>query len=182
MARREKKPKGSPKKGEWFVLANSPHPKAVAEKIQRAAELVEREFGSFTPEHLVEFSKRKGTPTHGLFEWDVRKAAHARWIYQARSFCACVYKRATVEGMPDIVHALYSIQPLAGGPRRYVEREVFMGDVALRAKKSEELMTALRAISDNANMALLHELEPAWKKVYSAVDSFPPQGDAKAAV
>ena len=182
MASRSKEPKGKPGVGDWFVLQNSPYPEKVAKKMQRAAPLIEKEFGALTPENLVKFSKRRGTPTHDLFNWNTQKAAHAYWLDVARSLCACVYKRITVEKSADIGHALYSIKRIAGGDREYVQREVLMGDVELRRQKSDDLLRQLLAIVDNANMAELHSLVPQWKKVYAAADSFlPPAASVRSA-
>jgi hypothetical protein len=79
----------------------------------------------------------------------------------------------TVDRKDHIVHSLVSIQPLEEGSRRYITREQFMDDDALREQKSAELLLSLLAIVDNAQMAKLHEIDPRWTKVYAAAEGFP---------
>jgi len=41
--------------------------------------------GELTPELVVKEAKRPTSPLHGLFEWDLKKAAYRHWIEQART-------------------------------------------------------------------------------------------------
>lgn len=51
---------------------------------QILGEIIEKFGESFAPSRLVEFSRPASSPTHKLFKWDIRKAAEAHWLAQAR--------------------------------------------------------------------------------------------------
>jgi hypothetical protein len=55
-----------------------------AQIAQRLAELENPETGRLTPEAVVADAKRKDSPLHDLFEWDVKKAAYQHWLDRAR--------------------------------------------------------------------------------------------------
>ena len=46
--------------------------------------------GRVTPDMVVEDAKRKDSPLHGEFEWDVKKAAAAHWVDRAREIISSV--------------------------------------------------------------------------------------------
>jgi hypothetical protein len=46
--------------------------------------------GRLTPDMVVEDAKKKSSPLHAEFEWDVRKAAAAHWVDRAREIIASV--------------------------------------------------------------------------------------------
>lgn len=56
----------------------------------RLAELAAANGGRLTPEAVVEDAKRKASPLHTHFTWDVQKAAHSHWIEQARALITSV--------------------------------------------------------------------------------------------
>lgn len=39
-------------------------------------------------EDVLEEAKRRGSPLHGAFEWDVGKAARQQWLATARHCCS----------------------------------------------------------------------------------------------
>jgi hypothetical protein len=57
---------------------------------KRLEEIAERNHGLLTPSAVVADAKRKDSPLHGCFTWDVRKAAEAHWLDQARALIASV--------------------------------------------------------------------------------------------
>lgn len=61
--------------------------KAVAERL---AELEKAGGGVLTPDAVVADAKNKSSPLHAYFTWDVKKAAHAHWLDQARSLIRSV--------------------------------------------------------------------------------------------
>lgn len=61
--------------------------KAIEDRIQKIAD---KHGGRITPDLVVADAKNKNSPLHGEFEWDVRKAAQAHWIDQARALIASV--------------------------------------------------------------------------------------------
>lgn len=56
---------------------------------QRLQEICDRN-GRLTPDLVVADAKRKDSPLHGEFTWDLRKAAKSYWIEQARRLIASV--------------------------------------------------------------------------------------------
>lgn len=52
--------------------------------------IADRNGGRLTPELVVEAAKSKDSPLHTHFTWDVKKAAHERWIDQARTLIRSV--------------------------------------------------------------------------------------------
>ena len=57
---------------------------------QRLEELAKAGKGVLTPEAVVEDAKKKDSPLHGYFTWDVKKAAYAHWLDQARTLITSV--------------------------------------------------------------------------------------------
>lgn len=58
---------------------------------------LENEAGAITPNAVVDDAKRKNSPLHPLFEWDVKKAAAQQWIETAREVIASVTLIVTTE-------------------------------------------------------------------------------------
>lgn len=58
--------------------------KAALDEIEKA------NFGRLTPDAVVEAAKRKDSPLHEFFEWDVKKAANEYWTQQARDLITSV--------------------------------------------------------------------------------------------
>jgi hypothetical protein len=56
---------------------------------------LEDKHGRITPTRLVEDAKRKSSPLHRLFRWDLRQAAEAHWIQRAREIIGCVVYKVT---------------------------------------------------------------------------------------
>lgn len=56
----------------------------------RLEQLATANGGRLTPEAVVEDAKRKESPLHAHFTWDIRKAAHAYWLDQARALITSV--------------------------------------------------------------------------------------------
>jgi len=54
---------------------------AVRECLQAIAD---KNGGVLTAEMVVEEAKKKSSPLHDLFEWDIKKAAEAHWVETAR--------------------------------------------------------------------------------------------------
>lgn len=105
----------------------------------RLAELAAANGGRLTPEAVVEDAKRKESALHAHFEWDVRKAAYAHWLDQARSLITSV--RIEMRTDTTVVSAVaYVRDPQAGGKEQ--------GYVAV---------SALRTDKDLARDALVSE-------------------------
>ena len=57
---------------------------------QRLAEIEQANGGRLTPDDVVKDARRKDSPLHEHFEWDLKKAAAAHWIEQARNLIVSV--------------------------------------------------------------------------------------------
>lgn len=66
---------------------NAEEKQAVVERLQQ---LADRNSGRLTPDDVVADAKRKDSPLHAHFEWDVKKAAAAYWLDQARELITSV--------------------------------------------------------------------------------------------
>lgn len=67
-----------------------------------------QEHGTLTPELVVEDAKRKDSPLHVLFEWDVDKAALAHWHEVARQLIRNV--RVVVTNEERVIRAPYFVR------------------------------------------------------------------------
>lgn len=79
-----------------------------AEQKQYLQALADR-HGRLTPDEVVADARQPDSPLHPLFEWNVRKAAHAHWIERARELIRYVKvqiitsKRETTRIVPAFV-------------------------------------------------------------------------------
>lgn len=127
---------------------------AVRERLERIAA---RNAGRLTPDDVVADAKRKDSPLHRYFEWDVRKAAARHWIDQARELIVSVhyvYRTETTQ-----VRAVAYVRDPRCGPNEqgYVAVETVRSDadlardvlieefgrVASMLRRARELATAL---------------------------------------
>ena len=46
--------------------------------------------GRMSPDLIIADAKKKRSPIHGLFEWDLKKAAHQHWLDTARTIITSV--------------------------------------------------------------------------------------------
>lgn len=74
----------------------------------RLAELEAAGGGRLTPDAVVEEAKRKDSVLHDQFEWDVKKAAQAQWISQARTLITSVMVLHRTE--KTIVKSVYYVR------------------------------------------------------------------------
>jgi hypothetical protein len=113
--------------------------------------------GRLTPEAVVADAKCKDSPLHGHFTWDIKKAAYAHWIEQARTLITSV--RIEMRTDTTVVSAVaYIRDPAAAGKQQgYVSVEQLrtdkdlardalvseFGRVADMLRRARELATAL---------------------------------------
>ena len=91
----------------------------------RVNELAMKHGGRITAETVVKDAKRKNSPLHKYFQWDVTKAAHAYWLDVARSIIRSVRIERRVEHRTVNVVA-YVRDPANTGTKRpgYVALEL----------------------------------------------------------
>lgn len=122
----------------------------------RLAEIEANNDGVLTPAAVVRDAKKRDSPLHALFNWNVKEAAEKHWLRQARYIITSVRvkhqtKRTTVRSV------FYLRDPLAEPKEQ--------GYVSLRAVLSDDLLTRQsilngfdRVLSDLARVRKLAEL------------------------
>lgn len=105
-----------------------------------------------TPADVVKEAKKKSSPMHSFFEWDVKKAATQRWLEQARDIIQAVkVKYVDWQGNPTEVRAYrttYKKSPPNVVVREYEPRDVVAGDEELRTQQLKEALDELEEWSD----------------------------------
>lgn len=89
--------------------------------IERAIRAIsDRNGGTLTPEMVVDAAKAKDSPLHSCFTWDVKRAAHAHWIDQARSLIRSVRVEVTTTNFALHVPAFVRDPGAASDAQGYV--------------------------------------------------------------
>ena len=117
---------------------------------RRLEQIAAANGGRLTPEQVVEDAKRKDSPLHAHFTWDVRKAAHAHWIDRARELIRSV--RVEIRTDTTVIQAVaYVRDPQAGGNEQgYVAVERLRTDKDLAR---DALITEFARVGDNLRRA-----------------------------
>lgn len=105
---------------------------------QRLQQLARVGGGRLTPEAVLADAKDKESPLHSHFTWDVKKAAHAYWLDQARALIRSV--RIDMKTETTIVSTVAFIRdPGAGKGQGYIAVEALRSqrDLARDALISE---------------------------------------------
>jgi len=99
--------------------------------------------GKMTPDLIIADAKKKRSPLHGLFEWDLKKAAHQHWLVTARTIITSVTVVCTEHTITIPTNAYIEDPDKPRGSQGYVST------VTLRSDK------------EKARRALVRELERA---------------------
>lgn len=118
--------------------------------------------GILTPDAVVADAKKKESPLHDYFEWDVKKAAYQHWLDQARELIVSV--RIVIKTDTVNVSSVYYVRDpdAAGDKQGYVSvkrlrtdadaaREALIdefGRIASLLRRARELAVALDAASE----------------------------------
>lgn len=62
----------------------------ITPEVKARLAMLENERGQLTPTIVVEDAKRKESPLHDLFDWNVKEAAEKWWLEQARTIIRSV--------------------------------------------------------------------------------------------
>ena len=116
-------------------------------QIERRLLELETEAGKLTAEAVVADAKRKDSPLHDLFEWDVKKYQH--WLDRAREVMKF---RFVVHTETSTVSVVGYVRDPAAGPHDggYVSVKRVMGD---KDKAREVLVAEFGRIRDLLNRA-----------------------------
>jgi hypothetical protein len=123
---------------------------------ERLSELEEAGGGVLTPEAVVEDAKAKTSPLHGYFTWDVKKAAYAHWLEQARSLIRSVrYEHRTETRVISAV--AYVRNPESNADEQgYVHTEKLRDDIELsREAVAYEFARAAAALTRAREIAVV---------------------------
>ena len=111
---------------------------------KRLIEIEEANGGRLTPDAVVRDAKRKDSPLHSCFEWDVKKAAAAHWIEQARDLITSI--RIVVKTGEQGYVSVTKVRTDADMAREVLVAE--FGRVADMLRRARELAAALEAQSE----------------------------------
>ena len=99
-----------------------------------------------SPQKIVAEAKKKSSPIHRFFTWDVKKAAQERWLDQARYYSrsvAVVYVAPKTQE-ETVVRAFHSASSKDGAPRYFSLTDV-MSDDKLKAQVLKAAHTELQS-------------------------------------
>jgi len=75
---------------------------------KRLAEIEAANGGVLTADDVVADAKHKSSPLHSCFEWDVRKAAAAYWVRQARTIITSI--RYEIRTETTVLHSPFYVR------------------------------------------------------------------------
>lgn len=133
---------------------------------ERLEEIATANGGRLTPAAVIDDAKKKDSPLHGEFEWDVKKAAYAHWTQTARKLITSVMVVTHTE--TTSVRSVYYVRDpsAASKDQGYVSvttlrsdadlaREALINEftaVADRLRRARDLALALDAQDDVENL------------------------------
>ena len=127
--------------------------------------------GRLTPEVVVEFAKKKGSPLHDFFEWDIKKASYANWLAQARQLITSVMVVTTVE--KTTVKSVYYVRDprCEAKEQGYVSTDTLRTDVDMaREVLIAEFSRAGAALERARTMAKVLSMDGEVENLISGID------------
>lgn len=129
---------------------------------RRLSEIEKANGGRLTPDDVVADARKKDSPLHAHFEWDIKKAAAAHWIEQARNLIVSV--RVVVRTEHTKVSAPYYVrdpnadaqqQGYVSVPRLRTDQDMArdallseFGHVAAALRRARAIAAALDAVDE----------------------------------
>lgn len=129
---------------EWAPNRSMPaDPQAVGEHLLRL-----QEAGDCSPAAIVESARPKDSPIHGLFEWDLERAATRDWMATARKIPRSLVEIQQVDEdreVRTVTPAFVHVPPEEGcGQGQYLEPAILSEDQARRALR--QMQQQLKAL------------------------------------
>lgn len=111
---------------------------------QIVGEFLEKHFpdGFYEKSKIIELAKFKGSPIHGLFEWDDTKAAARYRLLQATKIVNCLYVKIEKELTPAAVSVI-SVRDDGSKYRTYVSTDIARRDENLFDQVTNDAIKAL---------------------------------------
>lgn len=133
---------------------------------------LEQENGRLTPEDVVASAKKKDSPLHSFFEWDIKKAAYAHWLAQARELITTVMVVTKTE-TTSIKSVYYVRDPrCAGGEQGYISTDKLRTNEDLaRDVLIAEFSRAGAALVRARTMAKVLSLEAEVENLITGIDT-----------
>jgi hypothetical protein len=133
---------------------------------------LEKENGRLTPEDVVTFAKSKDSPIHSFFEWDIKKAAYAHWLAQARGLITSVMVVTTTE-TTSVKSVFYVRDPrCSGNEQGYVSTDTLRTDEDMaREVLIAEFSRAGAALVRARTMAKVLALDEEVEKLITGIDT-----------
>lgn len=123
---------------------------------KRLQQLLNANGGVLTPDAVIADAKKKDSPLHGEFQWDLKKAAYQHWLDQARELIRSV--QIVIQLDEKVVSTVHYVRdPVAlPGKQGYVEL-LSLRDDEDRAKETiaEEFARADAALQRAQTIALV---------------------------
>lgn len=109
--------------------------------------LADQNNGRLTPDLVVEAARNSQSPLHRCFTWDLKQAAHERWLYQARELIRSIRVEVTTTEFKVRVPAFIRDPAAAAGVQGYVSLDRLRTDEDLsREAVVAEFMVASAAL------------------------------------
>jgi hypothetical protein len=137
----------------------------------RLSDLEAANGGRLTPEAVVKDAKSTDSPLHDCFEWNVKKAAHAHWLEQARALITSVMVVTRTE--KSTVSTVFYVRDPSAGPveQGYVSVETVRSDADMaREVLVREFSMAGSALTRALNLSKVLALEDEVEQLISGVD------------
>lgn len=129
---------------------------AVRDELSRIAE---KNGGLLTPDAVVAEARKKGSPMHGLFNWNVQEAAYQHWLEQARELIRTV--RVVIKTERTTISAVAYVRDPSRPPdeQGYIATASVMGDEERsRAVLVSEFSRAASALRRARELAVAFDL------------------------
>lgn len=155
--------------------------KAETEAIGRElARIAEANGGLLTPDAVVAEARKKDSPLHALFDWDVKAAAHQHWLEQARQLIRSVRVVITTERTAVSTVAYVRDPDVGPDEQGYVSTVSLIGETERsRSALVGEFSRAAAALRRARELAVVFGMEGEVEAVAESVDTMKTRVEAR---
>jgi hypothetical protein len=131
----------------------------ITEEVRTRLAWLENAHGQLTPDVVLEDARKKNSPLHPLFEWDMKKAALQYLLWRARCVIHSVKMSVTTEAI-TLRSPVYVRDPsIPGNEQGYISVTALRKDpiqarlsIRLEFSRAESALTRAKAIAAALNM------------------------------